>query len=166
MKLFITLAIVSMVTLANAKTIKTYYNDDTIKSVTTYKNSKKNGVEHIYYPDGATLKYARNYEYGKLHGLQQEYSKNAMLIKEESYKHGKLDGVSRYYDNGLLQKEITYKWDVKDGKYREFFPSGIVKLEIIWDRGRAVEGFGYSQTGDRSCMSSQSLNLFSKRDKK
>ena len=157
MKKTVLVLLIFFVTLVSAETKKSYYPDGTIKSAITYKNGKKNGAEHIYYPDGATLQYSRNYVYGKLHGLQQVYSRNAMLIQEESYSHGRLDGRSRYYKNGLLLREVDYRNGLLDGTYREFFPSGLVKLQIIWRNGRAIEGYTYDETGGRKSISSKVL---------
>ncbi len=156
MKRYLILATLLM-TFVYAKTVKEFYEDGTIKSVTTYKDGKKNGVEHAYYPDGATLRYAKNYEFGKLHGLQQTYSKDALLIQEESYRKGQLDGRSRYYKDGLLYKEIEYNHGKLDGTYREFYPTGVTKLEIRWDRGRAVEGYIYDEIGQRTAMRAKEL---------
>ncbi len=155
------LTLLSVVTFA--ETDKSFYPDGTIKSVITYKDGKKNGVEHAFYADGATLKYAKNYAYGKLHGTQQQYSQNALLIQEESYKHGRLDGRSRFYRDGLLKREVEYTHGMVDGTYREFYPSGLVKVKIIWRRNRAVEGYEYSEIGTRTPLNSKFLqNLQSK----
>lgn len=149
---------------AKSETIKKYYDNGVIKSAITYKDGKKNGVEHIYYPDGATLRLAHKYVKGKLHGLQQEYASNAMLTKEENFNHGKLDGVSRYYIKGLLAREITYKNGDIDGLYREFFPTGVTKVEIKWDRGVAVEGYVYDEVGKARAMSSKKLQSLKSND--
>jgi len=152
-----TLLLILMVTMGHAKTIKHYYPDGTIKSATTYKDGRKNGIEHIFYPDGATLKYSRSYLYGKLHGLQQAYSKDALLIQEENYRRGLLDGRSRYYQNGLLVSEIDYKHGMPDGEYREFYPSGMVRLKVIWRRGTALEGYRYSEDGSIKTIGAKTL---------
>ena len=156
MKRYLLIAALLM-TFGNAETVKKFYEDGTIKSATTYKNGKKNGVEHAFYTDGATLRYAKNYEFGRLHGLQQVYSQNAVLIVEENYKKGRLNGRSRYYEDGLLKKEIDYRNGTIDRTYREFYPSGVTKLEIRWDRGRAIEGYIYDEIGRRSAISAKEL---------
>jgi len=140
-----------------AETDKLYYPDGTIKLVITYKDGKKNGVEHAFYEDGATLKYAKNYAYGKLHGSQQQYSRDALLIQEENYKQGRLDGRNRYYRNGLLKREVEYNHGMVDGIYREFYPSGLVKVEIIWRRDRAIEGYEYNDEGKRTPLKAEFL---------
>jgi len=145
------------ITFAIAETHKSYYPDGKIKSAATYKDGIKSGVEHIYYPDGATLMYAKNYLHGKLHGLQQKYDKSALLIQEENYTHGKLDGKSRYYHNGLLVSEIEYRRGLPDGEYKEFYPSGVMRLRIIWRRGKAIEGYRYGEDGSTSPVENKTL---------
>jgi len=155
----ITVLILLTISLAFAKTEtkKSYYPDGVIKSATTYKDGKKNGAEHIYYPDGAIIHYSRNYVRGRLHGLQQEYDAHALLIKEESYNHGKLDGRSRYYRDGLLQREIEYRRGMLDGTYREFSDDGLMKVEIVWKNGRVVRGYLYDENGRQKVMPSKRL---------
>ena len=165
MKALLSLLLFFSLLAAETQTRKTYYPDGLLKSATTYKNGRKNGAEHIYYPDGATLKYSRVYEYDKLHGLQQEYGPDALLIKEESYSHGRLDGVSRYYHNGLLQKELEYRNGYLDGMYREFYPSGLVKVEIRLRRGIPEEGYIYDETGRRKAMSPEDMNKYIKKER-
>jgi antitoxin component YwqK of YwqJK toxin-antitoxin module len=157
MKLLSIFLVTLLTTFAMAKTVKTFYPDGSKKSETSYKEGKKNGIEHIFYPDGATLKYSKSYIYGKLHGLQQSYSQDAMLVREISYNHGRLDGRSRYYHKGLLTKEIDYRNGLLDGSYKEFFPSGLIKLEIFWRNGRAIEGYSYSEEGKRTPINAKVL---------
>ncbi len=159
MKISVFFLITLFVTFASAKTVKEFYPDGTIKSAITYKDGKKNGADHAYYPDGATLKHAYSYVYGRLHGLQQEYSKNALLTQEENYRHGRLDGRSRYYQNGLLVSEADYKNGMLDGDYSEFFPSGMIKVKIFWRRGKAMEGYKYTEDGARTSLSADTLKL-------
>jgi antitoxin component YwqK of YwqJK toxin-antitoxin module len=159
MKIFVFFLITLFATFATAKTVKEFYPDGTIKSAVTYKDGKKNGVDHAYYPDGATLKHAYSYAYGRLHGLQQEYDKNALLLQEENYRHGRLDGRSRYYQNGLLVSEADYQNGLLDGEYKEFFPSGMIRLVIFWRRGKATEGYKYTEEGSRTSLSAETLKL-------
>ena len=158
MKYILAILLAVFGTFSLAETKKSYYPDGVIKSAITYKDGKKNGAEHIYYPDGAILQYSRNYVYGKLHGLQQKYDKDAMLIQEESYSFGRLDGRSRYYHNGLLIREVDYRNGLLDGSYREFFPSGLIRLEILWRNGRAIEGYTSDENGKRTTLGSKSLH--------
>lgn len=138
------------------ETVKKFYTNGKIYSATFYKKGKKNGIEHIYYPDGATLKYAKSYANNKLHGVQQAYHKSALVSFEENYLHGTLDGKSRYYVGGLLSKEIIYQMGVIKN-YKEFYQTGVVKLEIVWKKGEPIEGHFYNEIAQGKPLSAQKL---------
>jgi len=155
------LAVILTSTLLLAKTQKSYYPDGTIKSATSYKNGKRDGIEHIYYPDGATLRFAKPYVNDKAHGIVQAYTESAMLKYETPYRHGLLDGRSRYYDkNGLLKAEIDYKKGLKDGAMRLFYPTGLLKIETFWKKGKLLSGYTLSQTGIKKSFSSDEIKIF------
>lgn len=149
MKIFTATLLMISTTLLPAKTIKIFYPDGTVRAATTYKNGKKSGVEHIFYSDGATLKYSHNYINGKKHGIQQSYSQGAMLIQEVNYNNGLLEGRSRFYQNGMLESEKDYKNGLLDGVSKTFYSNGLIKSEITWHKGEAEEGYIYSEDGKR-----------------
>ncbi len=157
MKTFTVILLIIFTTLLPAKSIKIFYPDGTIKAVTTYKNDKKHGVEHIFYGDGATLKYSNNYINGKRHGIQQSYDKSAILIQEVNYNYGLLQGRSRFYQNGMLESEKDYTNGLLDGLSKTFFSSGLIKSEIMWHRGKATEGYIYSETGGKVSIGTDGL---------
>lgn len=49
----------------------------------------------------------------------------------DTYKNGKLDGPSIYYENGRPISECTYKNGKLDGPYRTWYPSGEIKTEGV-----------------------------------
>ena len=159
---FICLWIILCVSAVSAETKKFYYPDGKLKAAISYKDGKKNGAEHLYYPDGATLRSAKNFVYGRLHGLSQEYRPNATIIREVNYRHGVREGKSRSYDeNGLLQSEAEYRNGELDGVFREFYPSGVVKVETFWNKGRILNGYRYSEDGSRRVpLKPDELKLF------
>ncbi len=157
----IILALVLSSSLLLAKTQKSFYPDGTIKSATSYKNGKRDGIEHIYYPDGATLMFAKPYVNDKVHGILQAYTKSAILKYETPYIHGILDGRSRYYNkNGQLKAEIDYKKGLKHGAMRLFYPSGLLKIETFWKKGKLVSGYTLSQTGVKKSFTSNEMKIF------
>ncbi len=161
MILKITILLILSFSIVLAKTQKSYYPDGTIKSATSYKNGKKNGIEHIYYPDGATLMYAKPYVNDKVHGILQAYRENAILKYETVYRYGVLDGRSRYYnDSGLLKAEIDYKRGLKDGKMSLFYPSGLLKIETIWKKGRLISGYIFQEDSSRRAFNSEEKRIF------
>jgi antitoxin component YwqK of YwqJK toxin-antitoxin module len=157
----IIISLLLLLGIVSAETQKSYYPDGTIKSATSYKNGKRNGIEHIYYPDGATLMYAKPYVNDKVHGILQAYRPNAMLKYETVYKYGVLDGRSRYYsDKGLLKAEIDYIRGLKDGKMSLFYPSGLLKIETFWKKGRLISGYIFQEDSSRRVFSSDEKRIF------
>jgi len=146
-----------------AKTQKTFYPDGTVKSATSYKNGKKNGIEHDYYPDGATLMFAKPFVNDKLHGIVQSYTKNAIPKYEMTYRYGLLDGKSRFYnDKAQLKADIDYRKGLKDGYMSIYYPSGLMKIRTTWKKGKLISGYKYSKNGIQTPFSSEEMKIFSK----
>ncbi len=72
------------------------------------KNGKFEGEYKLYYPDGKLKSkyYAKN---GKPNGFFQTYDKNMRLIFNANYKDGLLDGIAKYYNDGVQVKEVVYE---------------------------------------------------------
>jgi len=163
MKKIILLVLVLFVTNTFAKTKKLFYPDGTLKSAISYKNGKKNGIEHDYYPDGATLIYEKPYVNDKLHGIVQAYTNKAIVKYEMTYKYGVLNGVSRFYDDkARLKAEITYKNGLKDGSMNLYYPSGMMKMETTWEKNRLINGYKYDTNGIKKPFNSEEMKIFSK----
>ena len=143
---------------------KLYFSDgETIKETTFYKNGLKFGEFVEYYSTGI-VKATRNYLEDKLHGFSKEFDESYRLRKIYIYKNGELDnkqvvynsytgkplreynyvlgkkhGVENIYDlEGVKIASTTYKNDLKDGPYFEFFGkkrvSGFFKKDLKYGR--------------------------------
>jgi len=162
MKKIILLVVILFVTNTFAKTEKLFYPDGTVKSAISYKNGKKNGIEHDYYPDGATLMYEKPYRNDKLHGIVQSYTNKAIIKYEMTYRYGLLDGKSRFYDDkAQLKAEITYKKGLKDGAMNIYYPSGIMKIGTTWKHNKLINGYKYDKNGSRKAFNAQEMKIFS-----
>src|SRR5690606_21906072 len=76
---------------------------------THYRQGKLHGP-YLAYKFGKVIE-SRNYEDGMLHGLYQIYDERTFQVKQEmEYKHDKLDGYFRYYNEaGAVTLEYEYK---------------------------------------------------------
>ncbi len=74
-----------------------------------------------------SLNYEKYNTYIKLHGIIETYHpKTKILIKEESYKNGKLDGLyQEWYNNCILKSRSNYKNNKLDGLCEEWQDNGI-----------------------------------------
>jgi len=70
-------------------------------------------------------------------GIHREYYDNGILEKELSYKNGQLDGRCRiYYKNGNLRKQVNYQKGIIEGKAYEFYENGQYKIEGNYKNGK------------------------------
>ena len=79
-------------------------------------------------------------------GVYREYFDNGILERELSYKNGQLDGRCRiYYKNGNLKKQINYREGIIEGKAYEFYKNGQYKIQGNYKNGiiDAVNMFFY-----------------------
>jgi antitoxin component YwqK of YwqJK toxin-antitoxin module len=80
------------------------------------------------------------YKSGKEQGIKRYYSRQGVLISENTYTDGKLNGVSKeYYENGNVKSEYDMKDGISDGRAAEYYESGKLKAEVIYKAGKAVE---------------------------
>ena len=78
--------------------------------------------------------------------VERNWSKG-ILIRESHYMHGKLNGISKEFDNnGLLLTETNYIDDQKCGYHREFLPDGTLNRETTYAIARNNQGKPYSRS--------------------
>lgn len=64
------------------------------------------------------------------------------VVEEGEYKDSKKIGVwKRYYSNGKVKDEITYKFNRPNGPYKTFYVNGQLEEEGMWKNSRNVGGF-------------------------
>ena len=87
----------------NEIVVKTYFINDTINSISHFKNSKireRQGKNYQYYQSGK-LKYDIDYENGKLNGFLLGYFENGQKRRVDFYKNDSLIEGKCYTTNGL-----------------------------------------------------------------
>lgn len=91
-------------------TIKEYYKDKKIKTISNYVEGKLQGRKEIYFENG-NLSTVTNYFQDKLHGK-----------KEKFYEDGTLEFEGYYEKNNMVG---TWKWFDRDGKLLKIKEYGI-----------------------------------------
>lgn len=126
----------------------------TIVSKELYVNDLKEGISYYYYPDGK-IREKVNYLGNKRNGLTYEYDRVGTIITLLTYKNGMIiererinrkdnnglkQGIWRVYaDNGLLQKEESFKDDVLHGSYKEYDTKGNITMIMQYVQGNIYE---------------------------
>lgn len=115
-----------------------------------YQNDIKEGYTTFCYPDGNT-RLTINFIKGKEQGIAREYSPDSNIIAIYEYKNGYMIGkekVNRYvndslkqgkwvtfYANGVLESEGYYKYGIKNGYFKNYFPDGTLNNVLKYVNG-------------------------------
>ena len=107
-----------------------FWPNGDLKSETTYKDDKKDGLEIIWYDSPDCVEQEAFYKDGKLDGLLIHYSKKCRKDLYENYKNGVKHGVEvEYYSNGNMKAEGTFKNGNLDGYYKVYTRKGQFSFE-------------------------------------
>lgn len=104
-----------------------FYRNHILSSITTYYKGKKNGPYRKHLVNGTIIEEG-NYVNDKFNGTRILYDKDGRKKLVENYTRGKLDGIIKKYDNGLVIEKCTYKRGVLDGLYTYWCPSPYYKV--------------------------------------
>jgi antitoxin component YwqK of YwqJK toxin-antitoxin module len=116
-----------------AGTFTYYYPGGKVKAVSVFSQDGKTTRTTTYFLSGK-----KNAEgtfiNEKREGLWRFFSEyDETLVSEEQYRAGKRDGVARTFFHGKGVAElITWKNDVREGLWEQYFDDGIVKLRCAY----------------------------------
>jgi len=80
--------------------------------------------------------------------VRMTYFPNGYIKTTTQYEHGKKNGVfKQFFENGKTQLLRTYKDDVLDGKSREYYPTGKLKEELVYEQGNVIHLRLYDEQG-------------------
>jgi antitoxin component YwqK of YwqJK toxin-antitoxin module len=94
----------------------------------------KNGEYEYIHEDGKHS--FLTYKNGELSGPTRIFNKSGDLEFEGVMENGKLNGVCKIYDNGILKSETMMLDDIPNGKSRQFDENGILTTEIMFKNGK------------------------------
>lgn len=130
------LAILFIILSCNGKVKKTYYDNEMVKTVLTYRNGMLNGKAIFYFPDG-TKEMECTYINDTLDGTMIRYHKNGKKSLVENYQMGLKQGKrTTYAYNGKILGYEHFVNDTLHGEAREFHSGGgPLKMEAYFDMG-------------------------------
>lgn len=107
----------------------------------------KASVYKVFYADGK-LKSEVNLKDGKLNGLYHEYDTLGNETVLATYKADVPDGAwTEWYPNGKIKKSFYYRNGMRNGNCTEYYSSGAVKWENIYVDGVAGTPKAYAENG-------------------
>jgi antitoxin component YwqK of YwqJK toxin-antitoxin module len=114
-------------------------NSNKIKTLTSYMNGVKNGIQ-INFNDRGQIESVSEFKNDELHGLKATY-KFGRPTEETNYNNGKMDGQFALYDGqGKLQRKGTLKNGEYHGKLQYFDEGGRVIMEYEYENGKKISG--------------------------
>ena len=110
-------------------TLKEFYPNGTLKSITPLSNGKKNGIQKKYRKDG-TIKEETPYINDQINGIEKGYNIMGVLYRESPYIKNKLNGISKhYFQNGKINIETPWEEDKVNGIEKWYYENGKISSE-------------------------------------
>ena len=126
---------------------KKYHKNGNAESIGQYLDDKKSGLWYFYAKDG-TLVQEGTYVQDKEDGLWKTYfnseQKEKKLFELIQYENGLANGIAAifYPDGKTVRCKISYVTGVTHGITQAFLPTGNIKTQIPFQRGK-MHGKGY-----------------------
>ena len=70
----------------------------------------------------------------KKHGLYERFDNEGKIAEQSNYKTGKLEGLRKLYEQGILESEETRVSDQFHGPYKGYFPNGQLRMEANYEK--------------------------------
>lgn len=140
----------------NIKAIRLYYPDGQLKYDCPYSEKKANGIVREYHENGK-LKEVREVKNNMRFGIAKYYEDDGFLVRQTIFEadevvsekifnriepkkvEGKKDIENKvfvYYPSGKIFEVWPKKNGYNDGKYTQYFESGVIKQECIFKKGK------------------------------
>lgn len=116
-----------------------------------YVNGKLDGIRTRYHNDGKTIDCEESWKDGKLNGVTKCYFPDGKLSHETTYANGIRNGIDRNYfpDTQTVSFETFYLYDVPHGTKKWFYQNGQTREETNYKNGfRDGVRREYSECGD------------------
>lgn len=114
---------VRRISVKNGEFVTCSNKDFQVTEVGRYKKGEKTGVWQAYHPGGRLVAVENTYKNGKLHGVSRQYDRKGKIIQSSTYKRGLLDGPMKLYnEKGRITKEIYFKNGQKINNGIQFKP--------------------------------------------
>lgn len=112
-----------------------YYPDGSIETECYYHKDNLHGPSRFYSEDGVTLSETWYFK-GKKEGRTIRRYLSGSISVIERHKEGKLHGKQEYYyEDGTLKTVMHYFQGKLNGEVTLFWPSGLKKREVTFQRG-------------------------------
>ena len=119
---------------------KYYYPSDSVRAIIDFKKNGKTAYAKLFHPTGKRMGEGK-YTYEALNAMNRDsiwlfYDDAGTLISKDKYINGKKDGVCYVYlPDGKVAEEKTYKLDVLNGPFKQYFDGKLLKGQGTYVNG-------------------------------
>ena len=121
-----------------------YYLIFLLLSVSCYKQSKLDNIDPSIqidkgYHENGVKSYELSYKYGKLDGVSKNWNDSGKLISIINYKNGQLNGSwNTFYNNGQLKNSVKYIDGEKNGLEIWYYENGKKQSEVLYENNKMI----------------------------
>lgn len=115
-----------------------YWPNEYPSSITSYMNGQMQGMK-VGFDGVGRIEYIENYKNDKLEGPRKVYDpqRGGRLVELTYYSDGKKHGnYTKWYENGKIQENGVYVYDVRDGVSNWYFENGNKSVEYSYRDGK------------------------------
>lgn len=128
-----------------------YYSSGKVFIISRYIDDILEGIVISKYKNG-NIQAENNYIKGKLNGVSKQYDNKGKLIREISYQDNLIYGNCIYYEDGIIQSERYYKNGIEDGPCKDYDKKGnLIHEYIIHTNGERTNNICYKNGKKVSC---------------
>jgi len=108
----------------------------------------RDGLKTKYYKNGK-VRSVTNYKDGKREGVSKSYFQSGSIEQEVMWAADKLNGQHKiHYADGQLKQEATFVNGIRDGLIRTFYESGELWIEEDYDYGKRIYTKRFNKKGE------------------
>lgn len=120
--------------ISDSKTRINWEDTEDIGIVTHYKGEPFTGI-CFSLNDNNNLDEETELVNGLKHGKSKKYINDGTLLKESNYKNDLLDGIIKWYSDGILSVESNYRKGENHGLHNEYDKEGRLSLQMNYNQG-------------------------------
>lgn len=119
---------------------KYYYPNDSVRAIMSFKNDGKEAYAKLFHMNGKKMAEGKYVGKEVKDSVWTYFDEAAVMISKETYKMGKKNGASYVYlPDGKVSEQRTWKMDLEDGPFKQYFDGVAVKAAGNYVNGK-MEG--------------------------
>ena len=120
----------------------------------SWTSNQPSGLAQFYYPDGQVKSEGQYDEQGRQTGRWVYYNKVGKIVEERQYDNGKISGLNiDYFDNGKMRSRVAYVNGKRVGTMELFYPSGKPLGKEFYQDGQFTQNGDFFDENGESTLS-------------